>query len=376
MSDIYTPTAKQNLTFTRGLDGDPEAAAFTNVWLQALSDHGAYLAAAAQALPALNWGTSVAPPTPASMKRGCYSAATGMWFAVGETGMDYLVASGDSGGTWTAITITGGSGLGTFDVAADATGNIAITNANSKSVYYRTIANVWTNAANQLGATGGAQPYIAFDTTNSQWVACFRDGATGIKVYLSANGTAWAAAAASAPTWAASTDVPKMGTGAGRVLVVHGSGTTYQMAIGGTAGTSWTETAITTTITPTSFTRPIWDATNLVWIVAFSTATAAEVWSSPDGSTWTRKAQWTLNGIQTIAPLAGGSLWLAIDNQSAGASYYSLDAGATWRGCNTQLFPTATPTVLVSGGGMFMAFESTVLCRPSLRMGPGPVLTL
>ena len=373
MSTQFNPTPQENTSYTEVADGDNLIAASVTVAFEGLENHGAWLGQLLKSVPVLNWGAAVAPPTPASMKRGVYSPSNGVWFGVGETGMDYCIASGDSGATWTAITIAGGSGLGTFDVAADASGNIAITNASSRTVYYRTPANVWTVSAAQLGATGGAQPYIAFDTTNSKWVAAFRDGATGIKVYVSTNGTTWAASAASAATWAASTDVPKMGAGAGAMLVVHGSANSYYMAVGPTTGASWTETNITTTITPTSFTRPVWDAYNAVWVVTFASASQSEVWTSSNGIAWARKALWTVTAMQTIAPLGNGSLLLAID--TAGISYYSLDAGVTWRLANAPLFPSATATVLAAGGGMFMAYESTITIKPSLRLGPGPVVT-
>lgn len=320
------------------------------------------------AKPALNWRVSVVVDATKALQRGVFSVKDQVWVGVGNGGSDWAMYSPDTGQDWSALGTATSAALG--DVGADPSGNLLFTENASATVCFgtRTAYAAWTFAttSSALSTTPAAgSTSVFYDTTNSKWLVAYRNGALGMRLDNSSNGTTFTDQHTNLPaTWTGYT-----GTANSPLLFTRTGGTTVacfyddvntklRIAVSTNGGAAWTDAAdFTPGFTPSGtygVTRPTYDDQNGVWYVVLwqqSTTRKTQIfYSTNDGTSWTALTAWTTNDFCAQGLVALGSLLVACNDD--GRIAYSTLSGASvafqWAG---RAGIVATQITMFGGGG-------------------------
>lgn len=334
--------------------------------------------------PALNWGPPVALSiTPIAT---AWSDAEQAWYAVAGSST-VVKRSPDFGKTWGS----GGSmtAMSTFgDLAIDTSGNICMASGvavqEGPLVAYGTPI-VWTNHAAALGASGGATQ-IVFEPNSGKWCVIGSITSSNAWVYTSTNRSTWTASTVPG-TWTASGFPASVSIGAGNGILVatmvNQTTTQFRTMRSADGGVTWTNdqaivqnAGISLSIAGGCFTtRPAWSATDQLWYVAVGqTGTRkTQVFSSPDGITWTSAAALLSNDCNFTNIVALDSLLVAVNDD--GRIFCSTNKGANWSRCGMTAAPAAPAGIwpgtctFKAGGGGIMNLTSGNNGIPSMRFG-------
>lgn len=323
-------------------------------------------------LPALNFSAKVTVDATFALQRADFGVKDQTWYAVGNGGNDWLMASQDYGKTWTKPTL--GSTLACLDVVCDASGNVSIINTGIRTVYfgtrsaYGTVTFAATATAISANPSGGG---LTYDTVNSKFIACYRTAASGMRVDTSSNGTTWAAQTIPA-TWSGYTGTagnPQVFSSNGVTIAAFYddvTGPNFRIMKSTDGGTTWTSqynAASGFTGTPVVVVgRPTRDIVNNIWYVSIATATGtrqtAILQSIDSGVTWTQTIAWAAaNDVLAHQVTALGAL-LTMCNDD-GRLAWSVNNGVSWvwAGRNVMTNPGA-PLGMRSGGGGLLVLNA------------------
>lgn len=312
-------------------------------------------------IPPLNWQpfTSLG----ASSNAMGWSDAEQSWY-VGVNGSATGQQSMDYGKYWTNVTYSGAFAA-FFDIAFDPSGNgVVASGVNTVSdgpfVAYGT-AITWASRTLSGAVTPTTMAQVAYEPVSALW--CYLGGKTavGSNVFTSPDRAVWTTRTIPA-TWSTNAVNNYVRLGAGNGILVaafRDSSTTFRTMRSANGGITWTnDQAITVNAGITlpdangTITRPFWSATDLLWYVACNqTATRkSQVFSSPDGITWTSAAYLGSNDAAFVEVVGLGSLLVAT-NYNDGRIYASWNKGVNWWKCGgINLGAAATVTVMKSGG--------------------------
>lgn len=364
--------------------GVTEPAQYMNYRLGTLSDSASALTTWTGQIPAKNWLPVVNPGFAAASPNALvWDAAYSQWLAVAAGGSDSLWQSTDYGQSWSSISISGGTSLSCYAIAADLAHNYVIANDNSTTLYA-----YFGGFASHAALTGTARwPDVTYDVNTATWGLVYNDTAgSKARVYRSTDGSTWTQdPSANLPgvftTSLINTVRIRMGAGNGQFMIamVTGGGP-YYVAVSAAGTQTWTYSTITTTITPDTnvgVCTPRWDAVNKVWVLCFfdTTGYKSEIWTAPDGATWTKKSTLSTSAIAITSLAVLGELYLgaAKDNTfTSGTGVYSVDGGVTWYRSGVKLFTNSpTTAVAAAGGGGFVVIEHDGVgnnARSSIRL--------
>jgi hypothetical protein len=322
-------------------------------------------------LPPLNWGAAVAiGAAPANI---VWSDFQQRWYApLGGTASTSIYLSSDFGKTWSSTTMS--ASISALDAAVDVSGNIVVLASNGTSL--KGLAGATYSAAltwSSTLATTFVAGTLAYDANalGVQWFAAGASSAGAISAYQTPAGLTSSWTTPSLPTTWTSTTAGKSvvigasGTGTVVLAFIDTTSTFRTLVRNPTTGIYGNDTQHTVdpgvgTVTinistePRLISRPIWSTVDSLWYLSVSGNTGSQVWSSPDGSTWTSVR--VFSGNQTYSLVCLGALLIALD--VTGMVEASWDKGVTWRRCG-QVSSAAGVTALRAGGGGLLAFSSS-----------------
>lgn len=381
MAGVYTPVATLVSTFSALADGDNLDAASVRVWLEALADSLAFEKLGGEEIAA-NWHSGAALANNAD--RMAWSEYDQIWAASASGGTDKLETSSNFGRTWDDRVALLGSAKTIIDVAFDANGNlVAITSSRDVYKLTRTAYATWTGAltATALSAvpSGGA---LDFEPSSGLFVACYRVGATGMRLDTSSNGTAWTARTipSAGTLWSGYllAQDPQVAAGGGRVIAAFIDTTTagqIQVAYS-TNGTTYTGVTLASGIAQATLaagsrlTRPVYDSISSTWYFAVSAtgSDVCEIWKSTNGgAAWSIARTMTGSDVEIVSLAMIGRVLAAVTKK--GQILTSVDAGATWKLVHANAGTATYTRIRGGGGGAILVNSQDKTCRFSERAG-------
>jgi hypothetical protein len=230
---------------------------------------------------------------------------------------------------------------------------------------------------------------VAHDPVRNKWLyiadADAGGGGAGVQtVRTSTDRTTWSTPAGTT----GSTSIDTLGSlacnkGTGRIVYAAKNGaSTFRIRYTDDCGTSFTSvTDITFSLTSPTYAALTWSEAYNKFFLVISKSTAAEVWTSSTGATWTRICQLSTVGLRRIASY--GSILVAQGFSVSGYTPHcvSVDGGATWRvgafvppGAAVDAFRTAYGFVslLAATGG---AVDHSFYFSLAMGLPQGTVLT-
>lgn len=360
-------------------DSTPPDASMFNVPFESLADRTTYLRNKILPAPALSWFPSVAAPT--DLQHAVFNSAwfESRWYAAKETATDTLYYSIDFGETWTADSRPA-SAIAIRDLAHDpTTGDMVLTSLGSVQIYdYDASAGTFTPHNALAGTPAGAIPMYAA-VTIPLWCIVYRNATSGIGAATSQDRATWTDRTSALPvtfTGYTGTENPSAGVnsvGAIVALLNTGTGTDFKGAYSANGGVTWSAFTLATTLN-TIATNPVWTDRDLgKWVVSiYDTAgEEVEVWSSSNGTTWTKVYNNTPGQFSwpTLAVL--DDLFVTVGD--GGQVYYSIDKGVTWYTAATAPIVGAIADLHIfsGGGGLLILEEGTPAAARSVREGLG-----
>lgn len=317
-------------------------------------DHAiAWADADACTLPVINWKPRSAGPA-VILRRACFNPVESRVYALADNATDHLYYTVNFGNDWSGpVAASGGAGA-LFDIASDPSGNMVAPLTSNNVAEYNQSSTTWTNHGAPF--TGSpSSPTVVWSIVGSLWCVTYRNGALGLQAFTSPNRTAWTSRTAGLPatlTGYAGSNNPQMGVdAAGNIVLVlnTASAVDYKGAYSSNGGVTWTAFTIATALN-SAVTRPVWSAYDSQWIIAASSGSGTNVFTSPDGVTWTLVyAPATVVQFRQLAVI--GRMYAAVD--SNGNLYYSTNKGANWSRADMAPFGTTTWLWALSNGLVF-----------------------
>lgn len=293
-------------------------------------------------IPALNWNAKVAAGV--SIVSLGWSEVEQAWYGFATSGTS-AVRSADNGKTWATVTV---QNIGGFDVAFDTSGNAVSASAaggvqEAAFVAYGTALS-WTLHAGAI-ASGGAWA-IVYEPVNALWaIMCGTAAAPAVYTAPQSSRATWTSRALPG-TWVSGTGNQSMGAGGGILVATYVlSSTQVRTMRSANGGVTWTnDQSITvnggiTIPASVSTTRPCWSATDGLWYFAIGQASTrkTQIFSSPDGITWTSAAVLLTNDVHLIGMQCVGSLLVGINDD--GRVLCSFNQGVNWWRCGLVVTP-------------------------------------
>lgn len=333
----------------------------------------------------LNWHAPIVYAG-ADEARGCaYDPFLRRWILAG-TSEDVRV-SYDHGMTWSvsSLVATAGAGEHCKYVAVDAAGRSVI-GTSSAFVFTLSAADV----AAKVSVFGGNTEYmrVAYAPTANLFVAATWDALSTFLKTSADQGATWTDRSGTLPaqwgdwtTYAGLRRLLFVSNGSTRLVCV---GQGYANGIGPTGvgtcramtsddgGVTWTDrgTFATTISSPDDLQDLSWNETTAEYMYTIGETVgtdSGEVWTSPDGITWTKQVTFTSSLITLIAP--NGNQWIGVAGMGAQTDIvYSNDDGATWNKAGAAGPELGGSYALVSGGGGLLLVEGEQTTA-SLRTG-------
>ena len=332
---------------------------------------GAYL----YQLPALNWFTGAA----IAFDDIVWNGPRRTWFAVGNGVQTAKIAreSYSNGQGFAADVLSGlGGAAGTIRIAADAAGNMVVTTVTSVIYEYNFATVTWSyqSAAFSMAPAAGDAYAVAHDGT--RWVAFTAKAGSGFQYRSSTDRVTWTNRTVNVVSSAtASMNMARLASnGAGRMVSVTSIGATGASEFlattdGGATFIGGTYSSLNHGLTAILTQSLTYNAASGLFIFTCSSASAAKVYTSTDGLSWSLVATLATGRIQRI--VTAGELWLAFVGVGTSQLALSVDRGVTWRvvGWWPDAFPT--PTALASSGDQFMMTTTAGPVFYTLKTGIG-----
>ena len=333
---------------------------------------------------ALNWQTKIAVGA-AGNYVAAWSDATATWLVCGQT--EDVKRSNDGGKTWSSsLVAAAGANENCQTIDLDNTGN-AVIGTPTAFVFTLTAADVAAKVSVFAGNTSEIQ--IGYDPVSALFAAVLADGLSAA-CKTSPTGATWTSR--TMPTgWADFSVSPTMtalrvavNRTAGRMVVV-GQGATgigpsgvglCRAMTSDNGGVTWTDRGtFATTITSPSIGELTYDPTSAQFVYTIGKnagAASGEIWTSPDGATWTKRKTLASSAVGKVA--CHGALWIsgaAFDTSLLRTLVYSTDFGVTWERAGIVLDSSVFRGVFTGGGGLIaltasFAYFSSRHGRPSL----------
>jgi hypothetical protein len=306
-------------------------------------------------LDALNWYAPVSVDATFALLKGAFCEKDQAWYGVGNGGSDWFMQSLDFGYTWTKPTL--GSTKTCQDVACDASGNVLITNSD-RSIYFGTRSAygsvTFALTASALSANGTGT--VAYDTTNTTWIAAYRNGALGQHLDTSTGGTSYTARTlpSSWTSYTGGNDARVASNASGTsIACFYDESAGLLRIIQSTNATTWTDVADASTgFAPGQVSKPFYDSVNLVWYIAISaTGTRkTQIFYSTNGGTSWASSSWTTNDFcaQGLVTVKGWVVAINDDGRVAFSSAYGASLAFFWAG---KAIVAASPITAAYGGG-------------------------
>ncbi len=286
--------------------------------------------------PALDWNAAAA--IGAACSSFAWSDVEQAWYAF-QVGSTAAFRSDDWGRTWTSVTLS----TGASDAAFDTSGNAVVLGAaqtlqEGPFVSYGTPI-VWTNHAAVLPASYSWWG-VQYEPVSATWCGASALVGTTLLPYTSTNRSVWTARAFAAGWTSANANGVTLGVGNGLLVAATiDSTTTFRTMISANGGVTWTNdqaitvnAAVQNLSTALATSRPAWSPTDKLWYIAVrhGTLRKCQVFSSPDGITWTSKAVLANTGCDFTDLVALGSLLIGV-NSNPSSVFVSIDQGVTWK---------------------------------------------
>lgn len=342
----------------------------------------AHLAYTGQIVP-LNWRAKVTVGA-VSNRAAVYNPYVRRWLVVGDT--EDARASYDGGRTWsgTSLVAAAGANENCYSAAVDVLGRAVI---GTDSAYVFTLSAVDVAAKVSVWAGNTLAIEVAHDPSSAKFAAIIVDGLTAFVKTSVDQGATWANATTLPVQWSDMATYPAfvspkiVADGAGRLVVVAqgtagmgptGVGTCRAMT-SDDGGVTWTDrgTFATTITAPT-----LWDlsynagrAEYMYVMCEVSGTPTGEVWTSPDGVTWTKQKTTSASSVMYVAP--NGSQWVGVVRAADGENHivYSNDGGVEWSYAGFgRANVLQTTRGIVAGAGGFLCVNAD-WCVASLQAG-------
>lgn len=366
-------------------DGDDFAAASIEVPVQGVLDGVTYLKAQSDDYHAkfdrarlLNWnGNAVA-----IANVYCAACTPGRLFMASDNGLQ-LVASGDLGMTGATANLVSSVSAGETirDIAFDQNGNVvAVT--NSRYVFDVSFNNLVAAKRDVLGVAASINASVVFLPALGKWllVGSAAGGGSTQYIYTSTDRATWSASGLNNPFAAAASNGMRIAANpAGVVLAIQCmTSSSFRAATTSNAGaTAWSSAVTVSGLSSVPFDAWItWDAPRSRWVVVLysSAGNGADVFTSPDGSAWTKQVSLN-NRIGRIAIDVDGTYVACVTSTSTfnAGLVASFDGGATWYSLNVKT-PNAAQAyghALTTPGGLVVVASdaSSTKVYASLQTG-------
>lgn len=347
----------------------------------------------------LNWKNPVANPLDGDSHVGIYEPVRRRWLIAGEgTTTEDVRASYDNGQTWSGGSLVSSVGLNPPAIckhmASDAAGN-AVIGSDAAYIFMLSVSDVPQRINVFLGNTENIR--VAYAPTADLFVASTYDALSTFLKTSADQGATWTDRSGTLPaqwgdwsTYAGLTRLLFVSNGSTRLVCV---GQGYANGIGpsgvGTCramtsddgGITWTDRGtFATTISSPTRQDLAWNETTAEYMYTIgegSGTPTGEVWTSPDGITWTKQATFTSASVTHVAQ--NGNQWVGVasyyeyDDQAE--VVYSNDDGVTWRFAGgVDLVSGGTNALAAGGGGLLIVAPDRSWA--SLRMGQPDLGTL
>lgn len=371
-------------------DGDARNVSSVRPAIRAISDRTQLLRQATMPLPALNWREPATTPYAAKDRGALARLPVGtLWLITGSQdigGDNPMAASVDGGFSWLEFANPTNVCLDVVCDGAETPSILAISNLGNACVYSVSAGTWGTHSIAGDGMAGGAyrNATCGYDAANGSWISI----AVATTIAASGPGTIKCRSSDDASTWTART-LPAGFGGSGydtgptskqplltvepenALVAIMKSGGVVEVGYSTDGGHTWGGAAFAAFATATKISRPVFG--DGVWMIAAYTDTGTyktEIWTSPSGSTWTKKKDFsTAIAVTSIAYLGG--LWVATAKRGF-VSYvlYSRTSGVTWM--SGRVLGTGQAVVASDGG--FLLFDGTTTIA-SMQVGTdgGPV---
>lgn len=321
--------------------------------------------------PALNFPTKVT--VSGTLRHAAWSEAQRLWwFAYDNSGVESSKHSGVA--ATTNYNVSGDAGTeDPSSIVVDALGNAMIGLTGNDAVFeFNVGTDTWTKRA--LGSIA-SDSVVGYDPVSGRWCAV-TEGSTAAGIRTSTDRSTFSNG--TVPTaWGDHTTYPALtryriaSDGDGRLAVVGqgwagpgptGAGLCRAMT-SDDGGVTWTDRGtFATTISSPTVGSLIWGPYDgFVYTIGEAGTPKSEVWTSPDGVSWTKAATLTTGCLLRVARF--GDIYVGLYSGSPAALVYSTDHCTRWKFSNHAL--DGTGSGVFAGGGQVVA-----LATDSIWPGP------
>jgi hypothetical protein len=318
-----------------------------------------------------NWGPALNSATAVGAMAPAWHAQLGLWIVGYNTGSTFKWASSPDGKTWflfgtsTAThlpedmsfnpTTGAGVSIGNGDLYALAAGTTTWAPAGSWS------SGGMSGAANTTGTTFFAGVHVIFTNALPSTTILCAWSATGgpFDPFTNATGTLFTVGANGG-------GFPLYAQSAGRLVIMSQSdGTHYTYSSDGKA---WTQGTVPTLLTGEQVKGVACDGSTGTFYLLVSTSSAARIFASADGITWTLVSSPAKSMYQLAAN--DGTLLSIVSDTWGTHLVASADGGATWRyaglGCHSA--PLSGAIVLLSGSARLRGNRNQFIVSDAAQM--------
>lgn len=296
-----------------------------------------------------------------------FSVIEQAWYLIQNSSIT-AYRSVDFGKTWTSfsLAVATAGGSTSADIAIDTAGNIVVfasATASQDATFTAYGVPTFTNRAAVF--PGGQVGGIVYEPVSGNWVALGNATSAAAWVYTSSNRSTWTARTLPG-TWTTTGSFNStIGVGGGLIVAAYltaGVASQFRTIRSSNGGVTWTNdqvvacnAGISLAGGSSSITRPVWSSTDSLWYIACHQLSPrkTQVFSSPDGITWTTAATLLTNDCNFAGLQVLGSLLVAWNED--GRLFASINQGVNWYRCG------ATPALSGSFNIPFIAAGNGIL---------------
>ncbi len=345
--------------------GDAGVAASIQSLAQEIGNRTAHLHAGAL----LNWEKSIATgtggifPSSADMRGGDYDVISKRWLLAGNT--DACNMSKDDARTYNVLTAGMSSTVALQDCAIGATSS-AIAVGNSATVYRRAtiLSGSWVTITAPAAPT--TLRTSVYDTSNSKFIIVGEKAASAPYAATSTDdvGTAFTDRSSAIPAGFAGLGLESLAVDEAGNAVVFAEAAHTKAAFSTDGGVTWSDS--TTTLTSGRY-NVAWNISLALFVaVRVDSVSAANVYTSPDGDTWTLRFSSSL-GFDAVVPTSteghavasyGVAIVVAGELNTDAVISVSFDSGVTWSIHLVSDVNATSPLVQSRSNSMVLAIQT------------------
>lgn len=338
MTDYAGDPSSFPTTFPLLADNSLPSGSEINVPIETLADRTAYLKAQTDNYHArfdrarlLNWTTVARTDIVSAAVARHFNGRTFVAAQLGER----LYVTGDFGATISANLVASVSaGELISDLAFDTNGSVVAT-TNSRYVYDVAFNNLSTAKRDVVGSAVTPYSSVVFLPAFGYWLVVTATSAGSSAAFKSTDRATWVTTGVVSPFSSANNGLRIRTNPAGVILaILCGTTTNFRAAVSSNGGASWSSNVLTAVgsvaFTP-SEAQITWDTVRARWVVVLSSSAGSDVFTSPDGVTWTKRAALN-NRIGRVSVDEDGVYVACVMGASAANSgiVASVDGGANW----------------------------------------------